>query len=223
MRKKFVSLLLAGSLSLTLLTGTAAALDGAQCAQALQQCGMLLGDENGDLMLSSGATRAQGLVMLLRLTGQEQEARNCTASIPFRDVPAWVRPYVAYANQKGLTYGVSNTQFGTDLPMSFDMYLAFLLRCLGYSEAAGDFTYQKVQSFAAAVGLIHEEDDAAGYAASFLREDLALYSFRALFLPMKGTPSVSLAEKMAAQGLLDVDTALKNDLFAAYYNKALAD
>ncbi|MGI6031531.1 MAG: S-layer homology domain-containing protein [Eubacteriales bacterium] len=223
MKRSIFALLSAGLLSIGLLSGAAVAATQQEYAQALQQAGMLLGDEHGDLMLTSPSTRAQGLVMLLRLTGHEQEARQCTASIPYTDVPQWVRPYVAYAHQEGLTAGISETQFAPDMEMSFDMYLAFLLRSLGYTESAGDFAYTQVQQAAAQLGLIHETDDVSGYQKQFLRSALAEYSFRTLFLSMKGSPSLSLAEQMAADGRLDVDTAIQNDLFAAWYNKVLAD
>lgn len=70
-------------------------------AQALYEMGLMKGtginsDETPDFALAKSATRAEGVVMLVRLLGKENEALSGNYSHPFVDVPAWADPYIAY-------------------------------------------------------------------------------------------------------------------------------
>ena len=86
--------------------------------------------------LGRPATRVEALVMLIRLLGKEAEAEAGNWKHPFTDVPAWADKYVGYAYEKGLTKGSTATTFGTGNATA-QMYLTFVLRALGYSDAAG--------------------------------------------------------------------------------------
>ena len=59
--------------------------------------------------LEVAPTRVVGLVMFLRLIGEEGAALACTQGNPFADTPAWCDRYVAYAYAKGYTKGVAPT------------------------------------------------------------------------------------------------------------------
>jgi hypothetical protein len=72
--------------------------------------------------------------MLIRAMGKESEALGGSWSHPFTDVDSWADKYVGYGYEKGLTKGVSATQFGTGNADS-DMYLTFMLRALGYDDS----------------------------------------------------------------------------------------
>jgi len=96
----------------------------------------------GSFDLDSPLTRAQGVVMTLRLLGKEAEAKAGTADIAFSDVPDWAKPYVAYAVQNGIASGLSADKFGADDPMSAAQFIAFTLRALGYKDGE-DFTWDK--------------------------------------------------------------------------------
>ena len=71
--------------------------------------------------------------MLLRLMGLEQEALNSSYSHPFTDVSGWSEPYIAYAYNKGITKGISQTRFGSNDKATASMYATFVLRALGYT------------------------------------------------------------------------------------------
>lgn len=209
-----------------LLTPVGAANQYEAYGQVLKTMGVMTGDEHGDLTLDSGATRVQGLIMLLRLTGQIDAASKYTGSMPFKDVSEHYKPYVAYAYANQITAGMSDTEFGTDLPMNYKMYLSFLMRSLGYTDSGNnkDFTYDGAMDKAVSIGLVKEEERAAVEQADvFDRGTLAYYSFQALFLPMKGQSTTSLIESLTAQGKFSVQSVIQNDLFAAYYNKVLSD
>jgi len=118
------------------------AVDYGSMAQALQTMGLFQGMGNG-FGLEIGATRAQGLVMFLRILGLEDEALAHKGNAPFSDVPKshWVYPYVAYAFEEGLTAGISATKFAPESPITAQHYVTFLLRALEYDEGTA-FTYQ---------------------------------------------------------------------------------
>ena len=88
--------------------------------------------------------------MLIRLLGKEGEAGAYAGDCPLRDVAGrWMAPYVGWAWEAGITKGVSETAFDPDGAARGKMYAAFVLRALGYSEEAGDFTYNDAVAAAA--------------------------------------------------------------------------
>jgi len=127
-------------------------------AEALKELGLFYGTEKG-FELNRQPTRLEALLMLLRLLGLEKEAEAETATIPFQDVSDWWKPYVAYAYKNKLTFGVSETKFGSELNASEQMYVTFVLRSLGYSDANesnADFTYDEAVEKAKELGLLTE-------------------------------------------------------------------
>jgi hypothetical protein len=117
--------------------------------------------------------------MLVRLLGAESEAEEQfaggTISHPFDDVPSWADPHVAWLYSNGLTNGVSDTRYGAADDCSAQMYCAFVLRALGYSDAQdGDFTYSGAEGFAQSLGIY----SAALSGESFLRDDAVSYPIR---------------------------------------------
>ena len=109
-------------------------------ADALNDLGLFSGSTNG-YNLERSSTRTEGLVMLLRLLGEENRALNYKGSHPFTDVPSWADRYVAYAYEKGYTSGVSENLFGSQKTLTLNDYMTFLLRALEYNDKNGDFTW----------------------------------------------------------------------------------
>ena len=66
--------------------------------------GLFLGTDHG-YELDRAATRVEGVVMLIRMLGEEEAALAYTGAQPFRDVPEWASKYVAYAYGMGYTKG----------------------------------------------------------------------------------------------------------------------
>ncbi len=138
---------LEGSYSLTPGTGP----DYNQLADALKTMGLFRGSDTGygqGYDLEKAPTRMQGLILFLRLMGEEEAALSSTAPCPFVDLPDWCRPYGAYAYKKGYTKGISATEFGPNLELRSSEYVTFLLRALGYSDSgeAPDFTWDSAHS-----------------------------------------------------------------------------
>ena len=157
-------------------------------ADRLHALGLFQGTGSG-YALDKTATRLQGLIMLIRLLGEEDEALRCHDPCPFRDVAAGnPSRYTAYAYRIGYTTGTSATTFSPGGTMNFKGYVTFLLRALGYDDRAGDFTYAACLNKAAELGMM----DAASAATigrtspTFYRADLVDLSLAALTVKMKG-------------------------------------
>lgn len=205
--KKLVALFLAMVLSLSLMTPALAAPTPkyTEEAQTLYELGLFKGTgTNADgtpiFALERTATRMQALIMLIRLLGLEDEALATTAVNPFTDVDnaSVGAKYAAYAYEVGLTKGIGNNKFGTSsaTPAQF---LTFVLRALGYDDAAGDFTVGTAAQKAVEIGLLTSDIVPAG--KTLLRDDCAKISYEALKVNMKGSDQL-LAEKLIEDGTL---------------------
>lgn len=182
------------------------------CADNLSALGLFQGTGQG-YALDETATRAQAATMLVRLLGKESEALALPYTAPFTDVPTWAQPYVQYLYQNGLTTGATDTLYLPQATCTAQMYAAFALRALGYSEAQGDYTYQKVVEFAYTKGLyeaaVIEEEN-------FLRDDMAAVSYTALALSPKGTQN-TLLDRLVQEGAVQSAQAQRyQTLFDTY-------
>lgn len=157
------------------------ATDYGSMALALSEMGLLQGTGTG-YALDSTATRAQGLVMFLRILGLEQEALAYTGTSPFTDVPKsdWAYKYVAYASSNGLTAGTSATKFSPNAAITAQHYVTFLLRALHYGEG-NQFTYDTALTDVSKLGLFSQKEMSTLSAGQFLRSKMVYLSFYGLF------------------------------------------
>lgn len=118
-------------------------------AEGLNRLGLFSGTGNGYELLRV-PTRAESLVMMLRLWGKEDEVLKSTYKNPFKDT-GWESRYVSYAYSKGVVNGINEYSFGGNWPTTLNQYCSMVLRVLGYSETKGDFTYETAVSFASVV------------------------------------------------------------------------
>lgn len=171
-----------------------------EAAHRLWELGLLQGvgtHPDGGINFEIGRipSRTEVLVMLIRLLGKENEALNNDWKHPFTDVPGWANKFVGYAYEKGLTKGVSPTEFGTGTA-SVQMYLTFVLRALGYSDGSGgDFTWDAPERFAQGVGILPE----GVYMEDFRRGDMVLISEAALYARLKDS-DITLLDKLIEDG-----------------------
>lgn len=118
-------------------------------AEALNHLGLFKGTGNG-YELSRVPTRAEALVMMLRLWGKEGDIQKNTYKNPFKDTD-WESSYVSFAYTNGIVNGINEHSFGGKQPISLKQYCAMVLRVLGYSETKGDFTYESAVPFTSIV------------------------------------------------------------------------
>lgn len=171
-------------------------------ARALRDLDLFRGTGSGigegfDLHLAP--TRAEGLVMFIRILGEEADALACSYTHPFTDVPGWMDRYVAWAYHMGYTNGVSPTQFGPSLPVSAAEYQEFLLRALGYS-VAGVQDYTTSLDRAREHGALTDGEYDMLQNGPFLRAHVAYVSYYALDMVLSGSQQ-TLAQRLESAGL----------------------
>ena len=166
-------------------------------ADALRTLGLFQGSGTGygsGYDLEAAPTRIQGLILFLRLIGEEEAALASTAACPFTDVPDWCRPYVAYAYAQGYTKGMDEEGgiFGTNDTLTAGQYVTFLLRALGYQDSgeAPDFTWDTALERAVELGVLTPGEEAMLTSETFLRAQVVYGS---------GT----LLERLVSGGILD--------------------
>ena len=209
--KNLTTILLAAALLASLcIPSFAARVSAGEAISTLETLQLIEGTDNG-YEPERAATRAEAVVMLLRLLGQYQAAGAVTKPSPFTDA-GWADPYLSYAYAKGLAEGVADDRFGSDTAVSAQDYVTMALRALGYREDI-DFTWADSLAFSDRIGLTHGEY-AGG--AQFLREDMALISYTALTLKLKDSP-LRLIDSLYAAGVVSAD-ALKATRFADAIN-----
>lgn len=195
--KRLLSLLL----SLVLLCALLAVPAGAATAEAqtaaleLYQLGLFKGngalpDGSPDFDLDGTATRAQAVVMLVRLLGGEDEALSRHYSHPFNDA-GWAGDYLGYAYQRAIIEGSGGGSFASDRRVSAQDFLTMLLRAMGYWQVDWNDPYPT----ASAVGLVWSGVD------DFRRGDMAYICAGALSCRPNGS-SQTLLQSLEEQGAI---------------------
>ena len=151
-------------------------------ANKLNTLGLFLGSDGG-YELDRAPTRTEGVIMLIRMMGEEDAAKSCAYTHPFKDVPAWADRYIAWAYTKGYTNGTSATTFTPNDKITSVMYLTLMIRALGYGN---EFTYQNAVRDATEIGLI-TSSTYTNESVPFLRADMVHISYRALQTNEKST------------------------------------
>ncbi len=146
-----------------------------EIANKLKEFKVLVGNESGDLMLDEYLTREQALVILARLMGVEEEAKNTMLQSSFTDVDhPYYEPFIAYAELKGWTNGIGNGLFGYGQKLTVQQCAAYMLRALGY-----DTPYEGVVETAQNLGLL-EGVAASDATAMILRGQTAVMMYNTL-------------------------------------------
>lgn len=188
-------------------------LDYNALADALKALGLFRGSDvpyGSGYELESAPTRIQGLIMFLRLIGEENTALAWPGGdFTFPDVPDWALSYVGYAYDKGYTkgYGVNEQRqvtFGTTDPLGAKDYMTFLLRALDYHEGT-DFNWLTAIQDARSIGVLTDGEVSLLTEKPFLRAQIAYLSYYALSARTAGG-SATLADRLLSAGVLDKTT-----------------
>lgn len=198
--KRIVSLALALCMVLSLFTvGVHAETnnnEALQAAEELHRLGLFQGvgtntDGTINYDLNRAMSREEGVTMLVRLLGMEDEAKKGTWKAPFTDVSEWAKPYVNYAYTNELTNGIGSNQYGggTGYTMTATQYLTFCLRSMGYTSGK-DFQWDSAWTLTDKLGITNKQYN-AGNNTKFTRGDAAIVSlatYRATMLKIYGLP-----------------------------------
>lgn len=192
-------------LTLSLLASAASAYTPAEkeAADDLFARGLFYGTDAG-YELDRDLNRQEAVALLVRLVGRETPALSGNYTASFADVAPWATGYVGYAEQLGLAAGYDAGTFGAYDPVTPAQYVTFLLRALGYSDAAGDFTWSDPWPLAVSLKLTAGPEE---FSSPLTRGGAVLLSSRALDIPMKGTDE-PLADHLALNDQSKQDSAL---------------
>lgn len=203
MKKRYISMILVLFIILSSFTPVLATekSDYLEQAEKLKLLGVFQGTNKG-FELNREATRIEGLIMLIRLLGKEEEAKESINDLsPFTDVPEWAKPYANYAYKAGLTKGIGNNLFGSYDKVNAKSYMTFMLRALEYDDSNGDFSYEQAINFAEKKKILTVQDVEELDSTVFLRDHVAKVSMLALGANIKGK-TINLLEKLVAEGVI---------------------
>ncbi|MDR2132886.1 MAG: CAP domain-containing protein [Clostridiales Family XIII bacterium] len=154
--------------------------------------------------LDGKLTRSEGVAMFVRLLGEEANAlREDVSALPFKDVPSWAKPYVAFAYRNGLVKGFSADVFGGHNEMTAAQYLTLIARALGYRDGV-DFTYENVWYLTDGLRISDGRFDDLKDALT--RGDVTEVSLRALYANERDA-EITLLEQLVRKGAVKLDGA----------------
>lgn len=180
-------------------------------ADTLKALGLFTGTEQG-YQLEAVFTRAQGTAMLLRLAGEEDEAKKASLKPAFADVKSthWAAASIAYAFKQGYVRGIDSQSFAPERLMTGKEFLTLLLRLLGDSAAvpatAADLAKTKGFLQADAVARLTT-------ASPFLRGDMVEMAYAALLAKPSGSELTLLQTLVEQKGAVDAETAAASGLY----------
>ncbi len=198
---------------LTLFAGRALAAGEEEYANKLKLLGVFRGTEQG-FELDRQPTRLEGLVIMLRLLGEEENALRFQPETEFfTDVPAWGKPYVYYAYERGITKGVSDNTFAPEVSLQSYAFLTYMLRAMGYRDGtddSADFIWNQPELFAMSKNLVNESQLAVWSVNPFYRKDAVRVAYTALNTKTAG--GRALAEELIEKGVFSKAQAILAEL-----------
>ncbi len=210
MKKRMLAALLAASLSLALALPSLAAPAGASEEEALQAVtalGIMAGDGQGNMNLSSRVTRAEFVTMAVRATpGGDQIGQAATS--PYPDVPRshWASGFVEAGVAKGLVSGYSDGTFrpGREIGLAEGAAIALSLLGYGAEDFSGAFPTGQLALYHSL--RLDRGVSAAGADTPLTRRDAMFLFYNLLSAPTKqGQPYLnSLGHSLDASGKVDL-------------------
>ena len=189
-------------------------------AQKLKKLGVFVGSDKG-FELDRPGTRLEGIIMLIRLLGLEEEAQETYYDIPFTDVPDWAMGYVSYAYNYGLSNGISDTQFGSQDILTNMQYFTFMARALDYDDANGEFKWDESISFMNEIGFVTDAEQTEYEDKLLLRSDIAKLSYKLMTQPVRGS-MVLLVDQLLQEGVLDPSITAEIGIYTPIQTDRLA-
>lgn len=185
MRKK-LSALLAAALAVSMLTLPAGAVSQSTALETIQALGILAGDSQGNLNLSSAVTRAEFVTMMTAASSYKDTVGSGYGVSLFKDVKSshWASEYIRLAVEQNWMTGYTDGTFRPSRTITLEEACTALLRLLGYdaSSLAGSFPTAQL-SKAGAVGLL--DDVTAKQGQTLTRQDCVTLFYHLLLAETK--------------------------------------
>lgn len=172
MKNRLIALCAALCLVLPLGTGALAAQSTDTALETVKVLGIMVGDENGNMNLSSPVTRAEFVKMMTAASAYQGTVGNGYGSSLFKDVKSshWAGEYIRLGVEQGWFHGYVDGTFRPDSSITLEEGCTALLRLLGYDSGslAGSFPSAQL-SKSSAIGLL--DDLAAVQGQVLTRQD----------------------------------------------------
>lgn len=185
MRKK-LSALLAAALAVSMLTLPAGAVSQSTALETVRALGILAGDRQGNLNLSSAVTRAEFVTMMTAASSYKDTVGSGYGVSLFKDVKSshWASEYIRLAVEQNWMTGYTDGTFRPGRTITLEEACTALLRLLGYdaSSLAGSFPTAQL-SKAGAVGLL--DDVTARQGQTLTRQDCVTLFYHLLLAETK--------------------------------------
>ena len=137
--KKLLPVLLAVCLTLSLTAPHAGAASAslASAQETVSALGIMVGDENGNMNLSAGVTRAQLAKMMIAASAYKDTVSTTSASSPFKDVSYkyWGASYIQTAVTAGWLTGYADGTYHPDSGVTLEEAATAVLKMLGYKTS----------------------------------------------------------------------------------------
>lgn len=184
--KKRLSALLAAALAVSMLTLPAGAVSQSTALETVRALGILAGDSQGNLNLSSAVTRAEFVTMMTAASSYKDTVGSGYGVSLFKDVKSshWASEYIRLAVEQGWMTGYTDGTFRPGRTITLEEACTALLRLLGYdaSSLAGSFPTAQL-SKAGAVGLL--DDVTAKQGQTLTRQDCVTLFYHLLLAETK--------------------------------------
>ena len=192
--KKFLSLVLALVMTMSLVTVSAGAKDFSdddsityqEAVDVISEIGVVDGYTGGDFKPTDVLTRGAAAKIICNLVLGPTTASYLTAdTAPFKDVPVTntFAGYITYCSQQGIINGYADGTFRPTGTLTGNAFMKMLLGALGYDSTIEGYTGPNwtvnVIKQAAGIGLDDGNDEFVGSKA-VTREEAALYAFNML-------------------------------------------
>ena len=217
MKKRLLSLLAVLALIFTLAAPAALAADGDTMLETIRVLGILSGDENGNLNLSSPVTRAEFVKMMTAASTYKDSVGSSTASL-FTDVKSgyWANGYIKLAVEQGWVTGYVDGSFRPDNTITLEEACTALLRLLGYDSGslAGSFPDAQL-SKSKSIGLLDDLNAVQGQALT--RQDCVTLFYNLLTCQNSaGLVYGTTLGYTITNGEVDYSTLVTNDIKGPY-------
>lgn len=191
-----------------------------EAGEILKSFGVLEGSKSGDLMLDKYLKRQDMVVLISRLYGQENTAKNYPVKDTFKDIadPSY-SPYIYWAVDQGLIVGTSEKRFGYTIEGNKRSYTTVqqlqtvLLKALGYGGEIE--SYDSVPALAESLGIMKGlSTNPNDYVTRGLMASMTLNALRLNVKGSSGTLSKKLNMSVPAAASVDVSHTIDGSTLA---------
>lgn len=188
--KKFITVLMALSMTLANATAFAAQNNENGILKLLTELSVMQGDGNGNYRLDDAVSRAEFTKVAVAASSYKNTVAKGLKMSPFSDVPYthWSAPYVKAGVSAKLVQGYLDATFHPDDTVLYEEAITILLRVLGYADSdfGASWPYGQI-GMADDLGILKNVDAEIGDALT--RREVANLIYNTLNAKMKDSPN----------------------------------